>query len=193
MKIILIRHGQTNYNAKRLIQGRVDEPLNNIGKRQARTAGDVLKTLDFNIDALISSPLSRALETGVIVGKKLKFKDNIILDYNFIERNFGKYELTTIEDNFPRIVQDEFNEEGYEDNAAIFKRISEGILNLDKTYQGKTVLIAAHAHVIRSFYILMDPNKYNFTNFFLGNGSIHIFEYKNDQLSLLETHLNEEE
>ena len=192
MKIILIRHGQTNYNSKRLIQGHVDAPLNNTGKKQAKSAADTLIALEIKIDKVISSPLSRALETAHIVAKKLGIKDNIVIDYNFIERDFGHYELTKIADNFPRIVQEEFIEDGYEDNESLYQRVLSGINTLNETYHDKTVIIAAHAHVIRAFYILMDRQTYNFTNFFLGNGSIHIFEFKNNKFNLLETHNNEE-
>ncbi|HHW79834.1 MAG TPA: histidine phosphatase family protein [Acholeplasmataceae bacterium] len=193
MKIILIRHGQTNYNSKRLIQGHVDAPLNNVGLKQAREAGNALKKLEITIDKVISSPLSRALETGHVVAKKIGYKEHIIIDYNFIERDFGKFELTKIADNFPKIIDNDHQSDGVENNDALLKRIKEGIINLNGKYKNKTVLIAAHAHVIRSFYILFDKNKYNYMNFFLGNGSIHIFQYLNDELKLLETHNNEEQ
>ncbi len=192
MKIILIRHGQTNYNSKKLIQGHVDAPLNNTGLKQARDAGNTLKKLSISIDKVISSPLSRALETAHVVAKKIGYKEHIVIDYNFLERDFGNYELTKIEDNFPKIVQDDFTEDYYEDNAQLIERIKKGIIELNGKYKNKTIIIAAHAHVIRSFYILFNKDKYNFTNFFLGNGSIHAFEYLNNDLTLLETHLNEE-
>lgn len=193
MKIVLIRHGQTNYNSKRLIQGRVDAPLNNVGLKQARDAGNELKKLNLKVDKVISSPLSRALQTGHIIAKKISFRENIVIDYNFIERDFGNYELTKIADNFPKVVENDFKEEFFEDNDRLLERINNGLIDLaNNNSSNDTILIAAHAHVIRSFYILFNKDKYTFTNFFLGNGSIHIFEYKNNQLTLLETHLNEE-
>lgn len=192
MKIVLVRHGQTNYNSKRLIQGRVDAPLNNVGLKQARDAGNALKKLNLTIDKVIASPLSRALQTGHIIAKKISYRENILIDYNFIERDFGNYELTKIADNFPKVVEDDFKEDFFEDNDLLLNRINNGIINLAKTFKkDDTILIASHAHVIRSFYILFDKDQYTFTNFFLGNGSIHIFEYENEQLKLLETHLNE--
>ena len=70
MKIYFVRHGQTNYNSQRLIQGRVDEPLNKIGIKQAKETGQIIKGLNFTIDKIVTSPLSRAFETGHLIARK---------------------------------------------------------------------------------------------------------------------------
>ena len=62
MKILLVRHGETNYNKNRLIQGHSDIELNETGRNQATSAGEKLS--DHNIDYAFSSPLKRAVETA---------------------------------------------------------------------------------------------------------------------------------
>ena len=66
MKIYVTRHGQTELNAKKLMQGRSDNPLNDTGREQARAAREKIGNIKF--DALYSSPLSRAVETASIIG-----------------------------------------------------------------------------------------------------------------------------
>lgn len=88
MKIYLARHGQTNLNKQKLMQGRIEEPLNDTGRKQALSAREQIK--DVNFDAVISSPLSRAVETASILGDVTK--EQIITDERITEVSFGKYE-----------------------------------------------------------------------------------------------------
>lgn len=88
MKIWVSRHGQTNYNKARLMQGRIDEPLNETGIGQAK---EVRRTLgDIRFDAVYASPLKRAVKTAAIIGDV--DESEIIIDPRIIEVDFGKYE-----------------------------------------------------------------------------------------------------
>lgn len=89
MKIYVTRHGQTKYNKGSLMQGLTDEPLNDVGRAQAREAAK--KVAHVHFDAVYASPLDRAQETASIVGGVPK--ENIIIDPRIIEVDFGKYEL----------------------------------------------------------------------------------------------------
>lgn len=89
MKIYLTRHGQTNLNKQKLMQGRTDEPLNDIGIKQAEYMHEVVKDVSF--DAVYSSPLQRAITTASIISGKNK--NDIIIDKRITEVEFGKYEL----------------------------------------------------------------------------------------------------
>ena len=62
MKILLVRHGETDYNKNKLIQGHSDIELNETGRDQARNAGQ--KLTEYDIDFAFSSPLKRAVETA---------------------------------------------------------------------------------------------------------------------------------
>lgn len=192
MRIYLVRHGQTNYNLKRLVQGRIDEPLNKTGIKQAKQTGQLIKQLNFKFDKIVSSPLSRAFETAHLIAKKNNYKDNIILDNLLVERDFGEYELTEIKESFPIVMQEGFNENGFEDTETLKKRIKSAISNLYLNHSDQTLILTVHAHVIRTIYVLMDENKYTYTNFYLGNCSIHVFDFDGDNFSLIETHNNEE-
>ena len=65
-EIILIRHGETDWNREQVFRGRIDVALNEVGLTQARAVQESLK--DTEIDGIYSSPLSRAFETATIVG-----------------------------------------------------------------------------------------------------------------------------
>lgn len=193
MKIYFVRHGQTKHNAKRLIQGRVNEPLNKVGIKQAKEVGQIIKSLNINFDKIVSSPLSRALETAHLIARKTNYRDNIEILHNLVERDFGNYEMTTIDESFPIIMKDGFTELGFEDSQTLISRVHDGLNQLYDKYKGKTVIAAVHAHVIRSIYVLMDHKKYTYTNFYLGNCSIHEFDYDKKLITLINTFNNEEE
>lgn len=89
MKIWLTRHGQTNLNKQKLMQGLTDEPLNAMGIQQAKQARE--KIGDIHFDAVYASPLQRAIQTATIIGD-VNIKD-VKIDSRIIEVDFGKYEL----------------------------------------------------------------------------------------------------
>ncbi len=88
MKIWVTRHGQTDLNAQKLMQGRSDIPLNETGRAQAKAARELIGDVKF--DAVYASPLDRAIETASIIGGVDRSK--IIIDERIIETDFGKYE-----------------------------------------------------------------------------------------------------
>lgn len=88
MKIWVTRHGQTDLNKAKRMQGRSDIPLNEKGRQQARDARKRIGNVRF--DAVYASPLDRAIETGSIIGNVPR--DEIIIDKRLIEADFGKYE-----------------------------------------------------------------------------------------------------
>ncbi len=88
MNIWITRHGQTDLNLARLMQGRTDEPLNETGVKQAREMRGLIG--DMRFDAVYASPLRRAVSTAAIVGNV--DKKEILVDPRIIETDFGKYE-----------------------------------------------------------------------------------------------------
>ncbi len=86
--LYIMRHGKTDWNALRKLQGRTDIPLNEEGREMARKARDEYQSV--NIDVCYCSPLSRAVETAQIV---LNGRDvPIITDKRLVEMGFGEYE-----------------------------------------------------------------------------------------------------
>ena len=88
MKIWVVRHGQTDLNRRKLMQGRSDMPLNETGISQAQEAAKLVKDVAF--DAVFSSPLKRAVKTASIISRFPE--EQIKKDPRLIETDFGKYE-----------------------------------------------------------------------------------------------------
>jgi probable phosphoglycerate mutase len=92
--ILLVRHGQTDWNLAHRWQGHVDIPLNETGRRQARLLARRLETLP--IKAIYTSDLIRASETANIVAEPLGILP--IPDPALRERNGGKFQSLTFDE-----------------------------------------------------------------------------------------------
>lgn len=89
MYIIFVRHGETDYNKKNIVQGQeVNPPINNLGKKQSLITADYLKKF-FKISNVFSSPQLRAIQTTDIMTKKLKYNKKIKVIKNLKERKKG--------------------------------------------------------------------------------------------------------
>ncbi len=88
MLLYMIRHGETDKNKQKLLQGRTDVPLNEYGRELARITAQALKDVSF--DYIISSPLQRALETAQLL--RLDREIPILTDERIQEISFGDYE-----------------------------------------------------------------------------------------------------
>ncbi|QYK05702.1 histidine phosphatase family protein [Shewanella zhangzhouensis] len=98
--IFLLRHGQTEFNAQRRLQGHCDSPLTALGRAQARAYGQALRRCG-NLDdyALLTSPLGRAMETAAIVADTLgRTPDSIIPEPRIKEAGLGEWEQEHIPD-----------------------------------------------------------------------------------------------
>jgi len=93
VKVILIRHGETDWNTKQIFRGRKDIPLNEVGLAQAKAVGVSLS--DIQIDAVYSSPLGRALETAKVLAESRSLE--VELEEGFIDIDFGKWQGITHE------------------------------------------------------------------------------------------------
>lgn len=94
MKLFLVRHGQTDFNAGHLTQGAMDIPLNETGKAQARELAQKIKAANLQFDAYYVSPLQRARQTAkLITGGQAHF----VVDELLTERHFGELEGTKVD------------------------------------------------------------------------------------------------
>ncbi|MGE9942970.1 histidine phosphatase family protein [Bariatricus sp. SGI.161] len=152
MKLYLVRHGETEWNKQKKIQGQVDIPLDEFGRTLARKTAVGLADIPF--DVCYSSPLSRAKETGAII---LEGRDvPIIEDDRIIEMAFGEYEGKCCSKtgwNLPEEFRRFFDgperylpAKGGEDFAAVRKRTGEFLQELfqNKQYKDSNVLITTH-------------------------------------------------
>ncbi len=92
--LLLVRHGETDWNAEGRLQGHTDRPLSDYGRRQARRLAEELDGEE--LEALYSSDLSRARETAEIVGQRLGLPT--VLDPDLREKDWGTWEgLSAVE------------------------------------------------------------------------------------------------
>jgi broad specificity phosphatase PhoE len=85
--LILVRHGRTPANAAGLLQGRLDQDLDEHGQRQALAVAEYVRGV-CEIDAVVSSPLRRAQQTAAAFGLPIEF------DERWLELAYGEYEGT---------------------------------------------------------------------------------------------------
>jgi 2,3-bisphosphoglycerate-dependent phosphoglycerate mutase len=86
--LLLVRHGETDWNAEGRLQGHTDRPLSDYGRRQAQQLAGELE--DEELDAIYSSDLARARETAEIVGERLGLP--VVLDPDLREKDWGTWE-----------------------------------------------------------------------------------------------------
>jgi 2,3-bisphosphoglycerate-dependent phosphoglycerate mutase len=88
MRLYLVRHGQTAWNAEMRAQGHADIPLDEVGRRQAELLADAIA--DLQVALILSSDLQRAAQTAKILADRLAAP--LVLDPRLRERSFGKME-----------------------------------------------------------------------------------------------------
>ncbi len=108
MRLLLIRHGETDHNAERLALGREDVPLNERGQLQAQALGESLAGASFgDITAVYSSPLQRATATASPLAKALELP--VQVETNLIEMEIGEMEGLTfpqLRERYPDFLHD---------------------------------------------------------------------------------------
>ena len=149
MKVLLLRHGETNWNKENRLQGRRDIPLNENGLEQALAAGKYLKTSDHHIDLIISSPLKRARNTAKIVAGQIAYPlQDIVIQPLFAERNFGAGEGQTYEELAQAYPDGCYP--GMESLEALCQRAGRAIESCVQEYPEKNILVVAHGAIIKA-------------------------------------------
>lgn len=192
MKLYIIRHGQTDWNRARKLQGRTDIPLNEYGRHVAELTKEGLKDIPF--DVAFTSPLSRAKETAEIILKDRNIP--IIEDEGIIEVNFGSYEGKDfrMEDenlqNFfarPELYR---SVNGSESMEEIVQRTGVFLTELfaNPKYQDNTILIATHGAALSG--LLCNIKNWPIADFWKGglhkNCGFTIVEVKDGVTKILE-------
>ncbi len=164
MRLLLVRHGQTDWNLEGRYQGRVDVPLNGAGREQAAQLARDLA--DRQIDLLVSSPLQRALDTARAIARGRDL--GVRVDPRFREINLGEWEgrLSTeiardYPDLFPFWLSDPgtVRPPGGETIAEVHDRVIPALEELATANPGRTLCLVAHKVVmvvIRCHYLRLD-------------------------------------
>jgi len=148
-EIILMRHGQTEANKNFIVQGRMDNPLNEVGLQQAFDTGVYFVNHDISFDMVISSPMKRAYTTARQVNKGMLIHRPIVMDKSLIERNFGDYDGKKITDDYYYMVQRGLVPH-METNEELESRVCSSLHDICRRYPNKKLLIVTHSHVIKA-------------------------------------------
>ncbi|MGP0222064.1 MULTISPECIES: histidine phosphatase family protein [unclassified Paenarthrobacter] len=141
----LVRHGQTDWNAERRLQGATDIPLNEIGRGQARDAVGILSGYEW--DTIVSSPLSRAAETADLIAEGLGLKVARRVPA-LTERSFGEAEGLQAGPELEALRIDGGFRGGESDEDAANRGIA-ALHELAREFPGQRVLVVAHGTLIR--------------------------------------------
>jgi 2,3-bisphosphoglycerate-dependent phosphoglycerate mutase len=166
--LVLIRHGQSEWNEKNLFTGWKDPGLTTKGVQEAKSAGIQLRTQGFKFDVMFTSDLQRAQRTGEIILKELGVTNlPVVKNQALNERDYG---------DLSGLNKDEAREKWGEDQVHIWRRsfdtpppggeslkgTAERVLPyfkkeiLPQLLEGKNILIAAHGNSLRSLVMELD-------------------------------------
>ena len=155
-KLILVRHGETDWNAEGRIQGMLDVPLNALGVQQAELAAAELARM-FDVAELVSSDLVRTRETTKPINEATGFEPRF--DARIRERHFGVWQGKTYEE---WRVQDavgmarynagdpDYGPEGGETASQFLKRCVDTVTDLVLGSAEKTLILVTHGGVVSS-------------------------------------------
>jgi broad specificity phosphatase PhoE len=143
--LYLVRHGRTDANAKGLLQGRLDPPLDAVGRRQAAAMAEVIG----GVDEVISSSLVRAVETASY------FQHEVTIDDRWIELAYGEYEGIPAGEVPPEVWQSwrtdaSFATDGGESFGALDARVRSACDELSDRISGRDVVVVSHVSPIKA-------------------------------------------
>ena len=178
MLLTLVRHGETDWNRQRRIQGSTDVPLNDTGRDQARASAALLARRSW--DAVYTSPLVRASETAAIIADHLGLGVPTPVAA-LVERSYGASEGftdTELAKRYPEGV----DVPGREAREAVLARALPALQNLGLVHPSGAVIVVSHGGLIRSVLAAVDPaGRHGMST----NGSIHTFAVDEGSLRLI--------
>lgn len=142
--LYLVRHGRTAANAGGLLQGRIDPPLDEIGRKQA----DAIAGMVGPVDEVISSSLARARETAEYFGRP------VTVDDRWMEVAYGEYEGVHV-DQVPSDVWNswrvdaEFSPSGGESFGAVDRRVRSACDDLCERIRSRDIVVVSHVAPIK--------------------------------------------
>lgn len=184
MIIAMVRHGQTDYNINGIVQGRINIPLNEIGRKQSIELANIFLSQKKNFDQIVTSPLSRALETAFIIAKKIKYDQPIRVEHQFVERDFFHLDELPVGDAMPLVRQKDYTFEGYENDRLLINRVVKATLRFANESSKKNVLLVTHSHVIKALRVYINPLKYSFIDS-VNNADVICFSIENNQITII--------
>lgn len=157
-RVFLVRHGQTEYNLNRIMQGRrINSSLNEMGRSQAVSLGE--RFADVPLDAVYASSLHRAVETASAIAEANRNALTVRCRAAFDEMSWGRFEgmgsSPELQNTLDRVYAEwEAGNFGFviEDGESILdvqKRAVDGFNEVLENHPGETILIASHGRLLR--------------------------------------------
>lgn len=191
VRLFVLRHGQTAWNAEQRIQGHLDMPLNDTGHWQARCLAQALH--GETLSAIYSSDLQRARLTAMSIGRAAGV--TVQLEEGLRERHFGELEGLThdeIHNRWPEQARrwkqrdPAFGPVGGETLTEFYQRSVGHLTRLAQRHLGQTIVVVAHGGVLDCFY--RAANGIDLTaprSWTIGNATINRLLYSPDGLTMI--------
>ncbi len=189
-KLVLVRHGQSEWNAKNLFTGWKDPKLTDLGIQEAIKAGNLLETRNLKFDLMFTSDLFRAQETGRLILEQMNHKGiQVIKNQSLNERNYG---------DLAGLNKDEAREKWGEEQVHIWRRSfdvpppgGESLKNtaervlpyfeleiMPKVKEGLNILVAAHGNSLRALVMELEKiSSKEIVKFEIATGDPLTYEY----------------
>ena len=145
--LYLVRHGQTIFNLKRIIQGWSDSPLTPLGREQARRAGEFLRARGLSFDHAYASTLTRTNQTIECIWPGIEYER---LD-GLREWFFGDFEAERVMLMPERPWRDFFKQYGGEGQMEVRRRVVETLTDVMSRDDHRCVLAVSHGSAIKEF------------------------------------------
>lgn len=183
VRIFLIRHGQTDHNVKKILQGHRDIPLNINGIKQSQRLGEYIRERNVKFDKVYSSDLVRCQET---IREILNLSDQntitVELNSDLRERFMGPIEGMHVND--AERYADKHGKGSFKDfgeNTTVFlERLQRGInssVNDSISNNNKNIALVSHGGAIRAIMGWLQPNVEDVTKIIVFNTSVTVIDY----------------
>lgn len=160
-RFCLVRHGETDWNAERRLQGHTDIDLNPRGIAQAAQMAKAIKAIDLQFDVLYTSDLQRAAKTANAI--ETLFKIKAIVDPTLRERHLGilqgvstaeapQFDAELWKNHLSRDIHEELR--GGESIVQFAQRIHQALEKIRQQHLGKTILLVSHGGALDMMYRL---------------------------------------
>jgi len=147
-RVLMLRHGESEWNVAGRWQGRADVPLTERGRQQAVLAAARLD----RVDVIVASTLQRASHTAELISGVLGVPGPV-LDDRLVETDVGPWEGLTrdaIDAGWPGFLDSMRVPSGFEPSHSVIGRVHDSLIDLVRRHAGSTLLVVSHSGVIRT-------------------------------------------
>ncbi len=173
--VCLVRHGETDWNIEGRLQGRDDVPLNERGRDQAALCADLLACEGWDI--LVTSPLSRAAQTGRIIADRLGISVVLVME-EFIERDYGAAAGLTPREREERYPGGKWPR--LESRELVTTRCRAGLSALTERYPGRRIVVVSHGAAINAILADLSGGEIGSGKTMLANACLSLVRFHSD-------------